>query len=473
MALKLAPELDASLSWMNVTPLRLAAMRGHPVVLLFWNSSSAHCYNALQSTAQLAARFRGSVFFVAVHVPKFDFERDGSNALEVMHRKGAVLPLANDADWATWQHYEVGAWPTAILIDPEGKIRQTFIGDREIDGMAQVLDVLSDEYFDRSPGIAEPPRLTAPAQHNALSGPGGLAVSANRLYVADTGHHRILECTHDGRVLRRIGNGNRDFVDGLADTSGFNNPRGLLLSQDRLYVADSGNHALRRIDTRTGEVDTLIGNGHFGDPAPGALREALDSPLDRPFGLAILDNAIFISNASGHQVWAMEMGTRKLRCLSGAGTLGTEDGAADVATFAQPTGLAVVGDQLFVADAASSALRSIRIVDGSVRTVFGRGLFEFGLKDGGARQAHMQHPTALASIGANQGLWIADSGNGFLRKFLIRNQALSTVTLPTALKQPSALASWQNQVWIADATTHLVWRYDADSGELHRLPIGE
>jgi len=259
--------------------------------------------------------------------------------------------------------------------------------------------------------------------------------------------------------LRRIGNGTRDFVDGLADTAGFNNPRGLLLSQDRLYVADSGNHALRRIDTRTGEVDTLIGTGRFGDPVLGTLRQASDSPLDRPIALAVLDNAIFISNASGHQVWAFEMGTRQLRRLSGAGTLGTDDGAADVATFAQPMGL--------------SALRSIRIADGSVRTVFGRGLFEFGLKDGGARQAHMQYPTAVAPIGGNQGLWIADSGNGVLRKYLLRNQALSTVTLPAGLKQPVALASWQNQVWISDAATHLVWRYDADSGELHRLPVGE
>ncbi len=473
MALKLAPELDPGLSWMNVPPLRLAAMRGHPVVLLFWNSSSAHCHNALQSMAQLASRFRGSVSFIAVHVPKFDFERDGTSALEVMHRKGAAMPLVNDADWVAWQHYEVSAWPTAVLIDPDGRIRQSFVGDREIDGMASTLDALGDEYFGRSGGIAESPRLSAPTEHRALSGPGGLAVSANRLFVADTGHHRILECTHDGRVLRRIGNGTRDFVDGLADTAGFNNPRGLLLSQDRLYVADSGNHALRRIDTRTGEVDTLIGSGRFGDPVPGGLRQASESPLDRPLGLAVLDNAIFISNASGHQVWAFEMGTRQLRRLSGAGTLGTDDGAAEVATFAQPMGLAVVGDQLFVADAASSALRSIRLADGSARTVFGRGLFEFGLKDGGARQAQMQSPTALAPIGGNQGLWIADSGNGALRKFLLRNQALSTVSLPAGLKQPVALASWQNQVWISDAATHLVWRYDADSGELHRLPVGE
>lgn len=468
----IAPEFDDSLAWVNTTPITLAGLRGHPVLLLFWNAGSSHCHNALQATRVLAKRFRGDAAFLAIHVPKFDFERDGRVAWDTLEAEGVALPLANDGDWATWQHYGVTAWPTAVLIDADGCLRAQAVGDRAIEGLLPALEALVDANFQRTPGHVDLPRLEAPGPRGALNVPGGLVATPTRLYVADTGHHRILECTHDGRILRRIGHGNRDSVDGLADVAGFNSPRGMVILQDRLYVADTCNHAIRRINTRTGEVDTLLGNGRSGDPVPGALKLPGDSPLDRPWGIAVSESALLITQAAGHQVWALELGTRVLRHVAGSGTFGTDDGDA-TATFAQPTGLCVIGDNAYVLDAASSALRQVRLADGHVRTLFGRGLFEFGLKDGGLRQALMQYPTALAAVAETPGLWIADTGNGALRRWTARNQALTTVALPGTLHRPAALASFQNWLWIADAGNHLIWRLDVDSGEMHRLPVGE
>ena len=469
----IAPELDGSLHWLNTAPVALAALRGHPVVVLFWNAGSAHCHNALQAVSALAARFRESAGFIAVHVPKFDFERDGSVALDALHGEGAALPLANDGDWAAWQQFAVSAWPTAVLVDAQGWVVDRFVGDRAMDALAAALEAEVDANFVNSPGQVDVPRLDASAGRGALLAPSGLLATASRLYVADTGNHRILECTHDGRVLRRIGNGNRDFVDGLADVAGFNAPRGMALLQDRLYVADSGNHAVRRIDVRTGEVDTLVGSGRCGDPVPGAFRFAKDSPLDRPWSLAVADNALLVGMASGHQVWSIELGTRVLRHICGSGALGDAEGSASEASFAQPVALCVAGEHLFVLDASSSSLRQVKLSDGSVRTLFGRGLYEFGLKDGGQRHALMQAPSALAPMQNGLGLWIADAGNAALRRWVTRNQSLATVPLPGALHRPAALAAWGSQVWIADAGNHLVWRFDVDSGEMQRLPVGE
>ncbi len=473
LARSLAPEFDATLSWLNTAPMTLAGLRGHPVVLLFWNAGSAHCHNALQTVAALASRHRESAGFIAVHVPKFDSERDGAVAWAVLQGEGAALPLVNDGDWAAWQQYALSAWPTAVLIDAQGFIRERFVGDRAIESLPSALEAEIDANFLSTPGHVDTPRLDAPHARGALSAPGGLVANASRLYIADTGNHRILECTHDGRILRRIGTGNRDFVDGLADAAGFNAPHGLALLQDRLYVADTGNHAIRRINTRTGEVDTLVGTGRSGDPVAGVFRMPKDIALDRPWSLAAADSTLLVSLAAAHQLWAIELGTGVLRHVSGSGRFGDDEGAATEAAFAQPTGIAVIGDRAFVLDAAASSLREVRLGDGSVRTVFGRGLFEFGLKDGGARQALMQYPTALAALPNGQGLWIADTGNGALRRWITRNQALTTVTLPTALHRPSALAAWQAQLWIADAGNHVVWRFDSDSGEMHRLPVGE
>lgn len=468
-----APEFDDSVSWLNVPPMALARLRGHPVLLLFWNAGSAHCHNALQAVAALANRFRGEASFVAVHVPKFDCERDGSVAWAALQLEGAALPLANDAEWACWQHHGLSAWPSIVLIDAEGFTRARFVGDRGIEEAATMLQHLVDANFEHAAGHAETPRLESPGARGALAEPGGLLATPARLYIADTGHHRVLECTHDGRILRRIGHGNRDFVDGLADVAGFNMPRGMALLQDRLYVADTGNHAIRRINTRTGEVDTLVGSGRGGDPVAGPLGMPKDSPLDRPWGLAAAESRLLITQAAGHQVWALELGTRVLRHVAGSGRFGDEDGDAATATFAQPTGIAAVGDSAYVLDASSSALRQVKLSDGSVRTLFGRGILESGLKDGGARQALMQYPTALAPMAGQAGLWIADTGNGALRRLVMRNQALTTVELTSPLHRPTALASFQSWLWIADAGNNVVWRLDVDSGEMHRLPVGE
>mgnify|MGYP002783869442 FL=1 len=469
----IAPEFDERVAWINAAPATLASLRGHPLLLLFWNAGSAQCHNALVAAQALAQRFRGDARIVAVHVPKFDFERDGAAAWDALQAEGVTLPLANDADWSAWQHYGLSAWPTAVLVDADGRLAGRFVGDRGIEAALPALESLVDANFQRAPGIADGFRLDSAPTRAALASPGGLAATASRLYVADTGHHRILECTHDGRVVRRIGHGNRDLVDGLADVAGFNGPRGMAVLQDRLYVADTGNHAVRRINTRTGEVDTLVGSGRAGDPVAGALRLPGDSPLDRPWGVAVVDNTLLVTLASAQQLWAFELGVRALRHVSGAGGFGDADGEAASATFAQPSGLAVLGENAYVVDAAASALRQIRLADGAVRTLFGRGVYEFGLKDGGLRHALMQYPTALAPTAGAPGLWIADTGNGALRKWVVRNQALSTVDLPVALQRPSALASFQNWLWIADAGSHSVWRLDVDSGEMQRLPVGE
>jgi len=470
---RLAPELDASLNWLNPPPLRLAALRGHPLLLVFWNAGSAHCLNLLQALVPLQARYRETAHVLAVHVPKFDYERDGAVALPALRHSGLAVPLANDGDWAAWQHYEIGAWPTVVLLDPEGNECGRFVGDRELEALHAALEAQVDANFLRSPGVAEMPRLDAAGEGSALDSPAGLLATPSRLYVADTGHHRILECTHEGRVLRRIGTGNRDFVDGLADIAGFNAPTAMVLLQDRLYVADSGNHAIRRINVRTGEVETLLGNGRCGDPVPGIVQQPRDTALDRPRGLAFAGNALLITMASGHQLWAFELGRNELRRVAGQGSLGEEDGGPDEARFAQPSAIVAQGDLAWVLDASASALRQVRLSDGTVRTLFGRGLFEFGLKDGGSRTALMQHPGGLALAADGLGLWIADTGNGVLRRHVFRHHVLSTVELPMPLRRPLALAAHEDSLWIADAGSHLVWRFDSGSGELRRLAVGE
>ncbi|MBS3896621.1 redoxin domain-containing protein [Silanimonas sp.] len=468
MSLSIAPELDASLEWLGA-PQRLAALRGQPVVLLFWNRSSANCHNALQAVAAVQQRHRGQIRVLGIHVPKFDAERDPALARDLLAAHGLSLLSAHDRDWVVWQHYEVGVWPTVVLVDPAGAIHQRFVGDRAIEELGPAVEALLDAHYGQLLSSSEPPR-TADSPGLQI---GGLVASPSRLYVADSGRHRLLECSHDGRVLRRIGSGHRDFADGLADAAGFNDPRGLVLLQDRLYVADAGNHALRRVDVRSGEVDTLVGQGRPGDPVAGHLALPGDSPLDRPWALAAQDSTLYFGNAAGQQCWAFELGRCVLRHLAGSGLVGHRDGPALQAEFAQPAAMLVQGDSLWVLDAGASALRQIALVDGSVRTVIGKGLFEFGHKDGGARQALWQNPTGLALTADGQGLWIADTGNGVLRRYAFRQHSVSTPAIGPGLRRPGALAAWQQWLWVADVGSRALWRLDTGSGELQHLSLDD
>lgn len=294
----------------------------------------------------------------------------------------------------------------------------------------------------------------------------------NHLYVADTAHHRILECTHSGRVLREFGTGHGDLVDGAPEDAAFRSPRGLCLVRESLYVADTGNHALRRIRLLDGVVETLLGNGRAGAPREGSGK-ASEMPLNQPWDLAGTLDRIYIAMAGSNQVWEYELGQARLKLTAGSGELGIADGPSRSAMFAQPASLALVQQTLYVADAASSAVRSIQLSQGQVQTLVGQGLYEFGEHDGQRREARLQYPLAIALDPSSPVLWIADAYNGSLRRLRLGGGDVSTHALPQSLEQPAALATGPGALFIANAGAHEVLRYDLGNGKLSRLPIGE
>src|SRR5690606_14889920 len=160
--------------------------------------------------------------------------------------------------------YGIEAWPTAVLIDGEGRIRERWIGDGQVRELDAAVTALNEAAVPRSRNAApiQVRPMRAPLQPPRA--PVGRAVSADYLYVADSGHRRILECEHGGRVLRQFGSGGPGFIDGPMELSAFNRPQGICLQRDMLYVADSGNHAVRRIQLRTGDIDTVCGAGRPG-----------------------------------------------------------------------------------------------------------------------------------------------------------------------------------------------------------------
>lgn len=465
-----APELTDSLTWLNSRPVSLSAQEGKVVALLFWSAGSAWSHNLLDRFSQLQARFQRELQVIGIHCPKFEAERDTDTVRRAVATLGPVFPVAHDPDFVTWQHYEVNAWPSTVLLDPHGNVRGQLRGEVGLEALEGVLRSLFAEVPPGN-GKAEPVSDVWPG--SVLLQAGGIAVGERMLYVADTGHHRILECDHGGRIQRVFGTGIADLTDGRYAESAFRQPTGLALTRGMLYVADTGNHALRRIGLERGEVDTLLGNGQAGNPQDGPVGDPRSIQLDRPTGLAVGPDRLFLALSGTNQIWEYQLSDNRLRCLAGSGELAVADGTGEQAAFAQPASLALVQQTLYVADAAASALRSIHTGTGAVHLLVGKGLFDFGNQDGKRKEASLQYPTGLALDPASPYLWVADSYNGLVRRLKLGGGGLARVEVGVPLVQPRAITCADGAMWLADAAADAVVRIDLGSGEATRIPITE
>ncbi|MGB1028066.1 MAG: hypothetical protein ACPGYL_16035, partial [Rhodospirillaceae bacterium] len=251
---------------------------------------------------------------------------------------------------------------------------------------------------------------------------------------ADTGHDRILVFDREGALLARYGGlCGPGFRDGPSEQAQFRRPRSVVSTPEALWVADTGNHALRRIDLRQDRVDTVIGDRVRGLPLllPQPVEDTrLASPWDLagPWG-----DRLLIANAGTHQILAYDMARDRVLPLAGSGIEAMEDGPGDEALLAQPSGLALSPSEacLYFTDAESSSLRRMELARPyGVKTLIGTGLFGFGCADGSAAEAKMQFPQGLCLAADGDGVWVADRYNHRLCHWSAKAQTLTGLDAP-------------------------------------------
>ena len=205
-----------------------------------------------------------------VHSPKFVHEADPDALVAAVERYQVEHPVLDDPELVTWQAYTARAWPTLVLVDPEGYVVAQYAGE----GHAHAIDALVAELREehRAKGTLQPgdsPYVAPVVEAGALRFPAkAVALPDGGFLVADAGHHGLVELAADAEtVVRRIGSGERGLVDGGEPS--FNEPNGLCLLPDDVaaevgydvVVADTVNHALRGVRLADGGVRTLAGNG--------------------------------------------------------------------------------------------------------------------------------------------------------------------------------------------------------------------
>lgn len=469
-----APAFPPSLHWLNVQQApTLESLRGRVVLLYFFNAANVNSLHMIEELRAVEVRHHDGLSVLGIHTPKFDFERDAANVLKAVNQRHLRHPVANDPDWSAWQQFGIQAWPSVAVIDAEGRVAGIVAGEGHRGQIESLVGSLLDDAANRDIRFYEPMQpVSRPEPRTPLRFPSKLLATESALFVADSGHNRILECTHDGRVIRQIGTGTPGYLDGVFGDAAFNDPQGMALIKDMLYVADRGNHCIRRVHMITGEVDTVAGTGVHGHPPTQDYPEPRQVALNSPWALAAAGEKLLIAMAGQHQIWSLDLSRKRLNLYSGTGKIGRDDGDGMFATFAKPTGLAWANQVLYVVDADGSAVRTVRS-DGRVQTLAGAGLYEFGDVDGPPAQVRLQCPMDIAADANGQILWLVDTYNNKLKALSLRGGGAKSINLAFKFHQPSGIASLPGKLFVANTAAHEVVRIDTGNGRVTRLPIGE
>ncbi|WJD98362.1 NHL domain-containing thioredoxin family protein [Streptomyces antimycoticus] len=458
-----APELIGRGGWLNTgdNDLTLTDLRGRIVILDFWTFCCVNCLHVLDELRELEEKHRDTVVIVGVHSPKFVHEAEHQAVVDAVERYEVHHPVLDDPELATWKQYAVRAWPTLVVIDPEGYVVAQHAGEGHAHALEALVGQLEAEHaakgtLRRGDGPYVPPE-PVPTE---LRFPGkALLLPGGTFLVSDTTRHQLVELAADGEsVVRRIGAGERGLTDGAGERARFSEPQGLALLPDgTVAVADTVNHALRRFDPATGEVTTLAGTGRQwwqGSPTEGPAREV---DLSSPWDVAWFAGRLWIAMAGVHQLWTYDPRARAVRAAAGTTNEGLVDGPAEEAWFAQPSGLAATEDRLWIADSETSAVRYVeRDGDGfAVRTAVGTGLFDFGHRDGAAEQALLQHPLGVTAL-PDGSVAISDTYNHALRRFDPATGEVST--LATDLREPSGAVLADGDIVVVESARHRLTR---------------
>lgn len=496
------PSFDGAIGWINSGPIDLDSLKGKVVLLDFWTYCCINCHHILPDLAKLEAKYKNELVVIGVHSGKFDAERNTENIRRKVAEYRIKHPVVNDAEMEIWSRFDIHSWPSRVLIDPEGKV-VAFGRDENGNPVTSIGGEGRYELFDfaigklaadaRKAGTLDEKPMTFTTEQSQYADkpllfPGKVLADAksNRLFISDTGHNRIVMTDLDGKGPVVIGDGDEGLVDGDFATARFNRQQGMCLDGDTLYVADTENHAIRAVDLNSKVVSTVVGDGKQADrdPREPFVGPGKTSSISSPWDVIQLAGSkrIYIAIAGTHQIYAYDPDTGSVRRFAGSGHENIRDGSLEDARFAQPSGLATDGENLYIAD---SEVSGVRVISGipagfpKVGRVVGKGLFDFGDRDGtGPEEVRLQHCLGLAF--ADGKLYIADTYNN---KVKVSDPKAATVSAflgdvksgdsddPALFHEPGGLSIAGGKMYVADTNNHKIKVVDLATKAVKTLDI--
>jgi thiol-disulfide isomerase/thioredoxin/sugar lactone lactonase YvrE len=482
-----APDFPAGLQWLNTDhPISLAQLRGKFVLLDFWTFCCINCMHVIPQLERLEKKYADELVVVGVHSAKFPNEQSTAAIRQAILRYGLKHPVVNDKDFKVWNEYGARAWPTLVLINPAGRIVGQVAGE---DAYGPIDAALSRgiPYFEAKGELVKGPLTFAPeaarSQPTLLRFPGKISSDekGGRLFISDSDHDRVLVTDGAGKILDVIGSGSPGFSDGSFEDATLRDPQGTVFAGGLLYIADTGNHAIRAADLQGRTVRTLWGTGEqagFGTQGGRGTAAALNSPWD----LSWAKGRLFAAMAGAHQVWAADPETGAIAPWAGSGREARVDGSLSEAALAQPSGITTDGSSLYTADSESSSIRKISLdLRGKVETILGEDLFVFGDADGSRRSARLQHPLGVAFHGGK--VYVADTYNCKIKIVDPAKRTSETLAgtgkhgaadgpfASASFDEPGGLCFLNDLLFVADTNNHSVRVLDLKTGTVRTLQL--
>lgn len=473
-----APDLDGGIDWINAAnPLKIEDLKGRVVLLDFWTLCCINCIHVMPDLAKLEAKYPGVLVVIGVHTPKFENEKKTESIKKAILRYEIKHPVINDADHKIWRRYRVNSWPTLVLIDTEGKVVGKASGEGNYEVLDQYIGKLVKDAKTKGT-LKETPldfKLIKEKEDTPLFFPGKVLAdqASNRLFIADSTHHRIVITDLAGQKIDIVGTGVEGFKNGSFDVAQFSDPQGMALEGDTLVVCDRKNHSLRALDLKNRTVVTIAGTGEQDQSTRLGGGPALKTGLNSPWDILRVGKKYFIAMAGHHQIWTYDPALRTVAVYAGNGREDLEDGTLPRSSFAQPSGLATDGKNLYVADSEISAIRSVPFdLDGKVSTLVGEGLFEFGDIDGKGNQVRLQHALGVAYKDGK--LYVADTYNSKLKVLDPMTRVCETYLGGEASKlfsEPAGLSFAGDKLYVADTNNHRIQVVDVKTKQTTTLPL--
>jgi thiol-disulfide isomerase/thioredoxin len=494
-----APELEGGLAWLNTGgPLSIKKdLKGKIVLLDFWTLCCINCIHIMPDLARLEKKYPNELVVIGVHSAKFENEKDTKSIRKAILRYQIEHPVINDANHKVWDAYDVEAWPTLVLIDPEGNL----VGYTSGEGNYELLDTIVGKLVEegkKKKTLNEKPIHFDLARFREsgdtpLFFPGKVVADekSKRIFIADSTHHRIVITDLDGKMIAVAGTGAPGKADGDFAKAEFHDPQGMALHDDTLFVADRKNHTIRELDLKGKTVRTVAGTGEQeGD----AVNRRLDRPvpaksigLNSPWDLLLIGDQLYVAMAGHHQIWTYDLAKKEIRPYAGNGREDIKDGPLPYASFAQPSGLATDGKFLYVADSEVSALRKVPLGgSGRVMTLLGRGLMIFGDIDGPGRvdepekiksEARLQHALGITYHDGN--LYVADTYNSKIKVFDLKEEKIKTFVgghplgwlAPGTFSEPGGISYAGGKLYVADTNAHRICVVDLTTRTVKTLTL--
>jgi Uncharacterized conserved protein len=269
-----------------------------------------------------------------------------------------------------------------------------------------------------------------------LWSPFGIAADGKNLYVADTWNNSIRRIDAAAGTLATIaGFGSPGHEDGLGRGARFSHPFGIATDGENLYVTDYDTSLIRKVAIESGAVTTIAGSKGEGDSdGPGA-----EARFSHPSGVATDGGSLYVADTLNNKIRRIDIATGEVDTLAGSAAAGMSDGTGAQASFTWPCGIATDGQALYVTESRASRVRKIVIASGEVTTIAGSG--KAGRTDGIGAAASFDYPEGIATDGAR--LYVSDTANGSIRAIDLETREVTTLAGSSArvLKDAEGVAA--------------------------------